>query len=57
MAENKVTFNKTECEKDTSSCSSSERHFSASDSTITKRCNFKPFTCSCYTHLESSKLT
>ncbi|KAL2719080.1 40S ribosomal protein S3a [Vespula squamosa] len=53
--ENEVMFSETEFEQD---YSSSEKYSSYSDSTITTESYiFKPFKCSCYGHLESTKLT
>ncbi|KAL2737481.1 major centromere autoantigen [Vespula maculifrons] len=56
--ENEVIFSETEFEQDYYSYTSSKKYFSCSDSIITKESYiFKPFKCSCYEHLESTKLT
>ncbi|KAI4486748.1 hypothetical protein M0804_006118 [Polistes exclamans] len=48
----------TEYEQDISSCTSSKKYLSPNDYTVTSQsCNFKPFKCSCYEYLESTKLT
>ncbi|KAK2587565.1 hypothetical protein KPH14_003693 [Odynerus spinipes] len=58
MTETDVASSETEFEEDPCLCASSEQKLLSSSSTTTEvSCVHKPFTCSCYAHLEASKLT